>query len=212
MKRHTVVLGLTGGFGSGKTSVARMFQDLGAHAVDADKLAHEALRPGSSVYPKVARLFKGARSRHGKLDRKKIAAIVFKNPKQRRKLEALVHPYVFGRMVSEIAQARGPVMVLEIPLLFETGFDAYCHQTVVVAAGRRVTQRRLAKLGFSRAEIEARYKAQMPLKEKRKRAGFVILNSGSLEKTRQQVKKVWGQIRPSLKEKNKNAKRKNAPQ
>lgn len=199
VNKDKIVLGLTGAFGSGKSTVAKMFGDLGARVVDADKLAHEALVESSPVYKEAARIFKETKVKGRGLDRKKVAAIVFRDAGRRQKLEAIVHPFVFQRMLQEIAGSAAPVTVLEIPLLFETGFDQYCHKTVVVKAEEEAANRRLAKQGFSAGEIEARRKAQMPLEEKIERADIVIDNSGTLEETRREVENCWKTIRPALK-------------
>ncbi len=175
-----------------------MFEDLGARTIDADRLAHEALTKSSPVYPKIAKLFKEAGTAEG-LDRKKIAEIVFENPSRRKALEAIVHPYVFQRMLAEAADSSQQVMVLEVPLLFETGFDTYCRETIVVKANDQAVNERLKKQGFSPEQIEARRRAQMALEEKVKKADVLIENSGNLETTRRQVETYWKKIHAVLK-------------
>lgn len=196
-----VLVGLTGGFGCGKSTVSAMFRDLGAGVIDADKLVHEALCKGSPVYGEVARLFRKDRLDSGReLDHKKIASIIFKDARQRKKLEAITHRYVFQRILGESGEAREKVIILEIPLLFETGFDQYCHWTVAVWAPEAVNTRRLVKKGFLLNDIRARRKAQFSAREKMKRADIIIKNSGTLAATRRQVEKVWGKITLTRKE------------
>src|SRR3990167_8668852 len=145
-----VVIGLTGGFGSGKSTVAHLFEELGAFTIDADKLAHEALRKDSPVFPQVAALFKDAvKKSTQEIDRKKIAEIVFKDTAKRKRLEAIIHPYVFSRIVEEAADSLPTVVVIEVPLLFETGFDQFCHLTVVVKAPDAAVNQRLKNKGFT---------------------------------------------------------------
>lgn len=195
--RKTIV-GLTGGFGSGKSTVAHFFEELGAFVVDSDMLAHEALMKGSPAYDKILSLFKGKdiAGSKGDLDRKKIADLVFKDPSGRKKLEEIIHPYVFERIAEEVGDAEEDIAVVEIPLLFETGFEMFCHHTVAVKAAEAVTTRRLQEKGFTAAEIAARRKAQIPLEEKLKQADIIIDNSGTFQETRREVEKVWKKLHP----------------
>lgn len=195
MSRKTIV-GLTGVFGSGKSTVSHLFEELGAAVVNADTLAHEALWKGSEVYKKVAGLFPEAeKAGAGELDRKAIAEIVFRDAKRRKELEKAVHPYVRSRIHEEIVRAEEPVVVLEIPLLFETGMNQFCDASVVVSSPAAAIQKRLKEKGFSVAQIKARLGAQMPLKEKIKRADYAVRNSGTLTETKKQVKKIWQQLK-----------------
>ena len=189
MKKR-VVVGLTGGFGTGKSTVAGMFQELGAWIVDADRIAHESLRKESPVYGEVSKLFPEAIGPED-LDRKKIAAVIFSQPEKKKKLEALVHPYVFERMEQEISEAEESVVILDVPLLFETGLDQRCDAVCVVDAPEAAVRERLKERGFTENEISARKKAQMPLEEKKRKANFVINNSHDLEQTKQDVEKIW---------------------
>ena len=189
MKKH-IVLGLTGGFGTGKSTVAGMFQELGAWIIDADRIAHEALRKESPVYAEIAKLFPDAAAA-GDLDRKKIAEVIFAQPEKKKRLEALVHPYVFERMEQEISEAEEAVLVLDVPLLFETGLNVRCDAVCVVDAPELAVAERLKLRGFTQSEIDARKKAQIPLEEKKKKANFIINNSQNLEQTKQEVEKIW---------------------
>lgn len=205
MKAQKIIVGLTGNFGTGKSTVSKIFRSLGACVIDADRIAHRALEPQSEVYPKIKRLF-GKRG----LSRKQIAEIIFRDAAKRKKLEAIVHPYVFSQMVSEMAEVREPVIVLEVPLLYETGFDQFCGITVVVKTPEADAARRLAAGGVSGDEVRRRWDAQMSQEGKISRASFVIDNSGTLEKTEQEVQSVWQKILPAHKGESKNGKRKNS--
>jgi len=189
-KQGRTLIGLTGTFGSGKSTVARLFEPLGAEVLDADRMAHEALLEGSALYPQLKARFPGAAGKDG-MDRKKLAALVFSDEQQRRALEALIHPYVFQRIAEEVADNSAPVIVLEIPLLYETGFDRSCDVCIVVNSPAEIIEKRLIEKGFSPDEIRRRQQIQIPLEEKVKRANFVIDNSGDLEGVRKQVEKIW---------------------
>ena len=199
-----MVVGLTGCFGSGKTTVAHLFEELGAFVVSADHLAHEALEKGNEPFEKLRILFREALDESGRgFDRRKLGRIVFANTEKRKKLEALVHPYVFKRIAEEIADAEERVLVLEIPLLFETGYDRYCFPNLVVKASGKEIAKRLKEKGYSEKDVRQRLAVQMPLEEKMKRADYVIDNTGSLKKTKEQVKQIWTQIDLALKGANK---------
>lgn len=183
--------------------MSHLFEELGALVLDADHMAHEALAVGSPVYSKIAALFPEALSSSPpkacgdddrKIDRKKLAGIVFKDEKRRKDLEEIIHPFVRRRMEEEIAEAEEAVVVLEIPLLFEADFGWLCDKTIVVSAPQDVIEKRLQEKGFEAQDIRARLAAQMPLKEKEKRADLVIDNSQSLKELKQQVVKIWKEI------------------
>ncbi len=198
-KTGKTLVGLTGGFGTGKSTAAHFFEELGACVVDADKLAHEALLPGSLVYSEVIRLFPEVLQPDSHLDPKKLAAIIFHDAEKRKKMESLVHPYVFTRMMEEISDASESVVILEVPLLFETGYDRFCHQVIVVNAPEPLATKRLLEKGFSNEEILARRKAQMPLEEKLKKAQIVIDNSETFQQTRRKVEEIWKKLHPASK-------------
>jgi dephospho-CoA kinase len=190
-----VIVGLTGTFGSGKSTAAHLFEELGALVVSADSVAHEALWKDSDVYKQIVALFPEVPKDENGLDRKALAKIVFQDEARRKKLEAVIHPYVRVRMEEEIADAESSVVVLEIPLLFEADFGWLCDKTVVVSAPQDVIEKRLKEKGFEEQEIRARLAAQMPLKEKESRADYVVDNSKSLKEIKLQVEKLWREFR-----------------
>lgn len=193
MKNH-LILGLTGGFGTGKSTAAGLFEELGACVIDADRLAHGALMKGSEVHGRIARIFPSAETADG-FDRKKIAEEIFKDPSKRRQLEEIIHPYVFDRMEDGIVEAEEEVVVLSVPLLFETGFNKRCDRNVVVSAPQEAVKERLKARGFSAKEIEARQNAQWPLEKKIEKADYVINNSSNLDALKREVEKVWKDLR-----------------
>ena len=192
-------MGLTGGIGSGKSTVSRMFRELGATVIDADAIVHELQAPGQPMVAELAEAFgPGILTAGGALDRKALGAIVFGDDAARLRLEAIVHPPVgaeFARRLASAIAADAPLVVLDIPLLFEgrrsgrgsgalMNFDA----TVCVWVSRDVQlERTQARDGSDLGEAERRVAAQMPIDEKRDLADYVIDNSGSLEETRAQV-------------------------
>ena len=134
----------------------------------------------------------------GKLSRKLVAAQVFSNTSKRRKLEALVHPYVYQRIRSELSKVQSGVVVLEVPLLFETGFNRLCDVTVAILAGEKQILKRLQKSGYAPHEVRARLQAQLPGREKKKRADLYILNSSSKNLLMKKTKRVWFKLKSLL--------------
>ncbi|MSR77089.1 MAG: dephospho-CoA kinase [Candidatus Omnitrophica bacterium] len=189
------IIGLTGSFGSGKSTVARGFEKLGARVIDADALACEALQVGRKEFDLVVKLLgPQALGCGGDIDRKAAAEIIFQDSVKRKALEAIIHPYVFKRMDEEISESEENVIILDVPLLFETGLDQRCDQTIVVKAPEQVILERLREKGFSKSEIYARLGAQKPLEEKVLLADFVIDNQGRSEETDKQILKVWDKL------------------
>jgi dephospho-CoA kinase len=203
------IIGLTGGFGTGKSTVAAFFRKRGAVVIDADALAHETLLkkvtrlPGHQItcYKRIVKVF-GNRilNKNREIDRKKLAAIVFADKKLLNKLNGIVHPHVIRRMKGEVKKIRradkNAVVVLDIPLLIEAGLEGLADKIVVVKAGLRQQLERCRKsLGLSEAKALARIKAQMPLRKKIRLADFVIDNSGSKERTKGEVRRIWERIR-----------------
>ena len=192
----TRVIGLTGGIGSGKSTVAKMLAEKGAVVVDADRLAREVVAPGQPAFEKIVETFgRGVLRPDGTLDRKALGEIVFRDPEARRRLEAITHPRIAERAQQELEAARSrgaPVAVYEAALLVEKGLgDAFDGLVVVTTDPKTQVDRILARDGLSREEALARIAAQLPLEEKAKAATWVIDNSGSLAETRRQVDALW---------------------
>ena len=190
--RKRLVVGLTGSFGTGKSTVSRILKNLGARKViNADQLVHEVFKRHHPIGKRIKSLFHMS----GILNRKRIAGEVFRSPVKRRRLEALIHPYVRRRMLEELKSIRDGIAILEVPLLFEAGFDRLCDVTVSVLASERTIIRRLAKRGFASEEVKKRLETQLSQSEKKKRSDFFIINSGSKKLLVQKTKSVWKKLR-----------------
>ena len=182
----------SGSFGTGKSTVSQILKNLGAQKViNADRLAHEVFRRHHPIGRKIKSLF----HINGVLSRKKVAKEAFQNPAKRRRLEALIHPYVLKRIREELKPIQSGIVILEVPLLFEAGFDRLCDVTVSVLANERAIIKRLAKRNFSAEEVRKRLKAQLSQNEKKRRSDFFILNSGSKELLIQKTKLVWKKLK-----------------
>lgn len=179
-----LTVALTGSVASGKSSVARVWRDAGVPVVEADRLAREAVEPGSEGLREVVDAFgEEVLGPDGALDRERMRAIVFDDPDARRRLEAIVHPRVRARReawLSAVREAASPVAVAEIPLLFETGMEDEFDVVVVVDASVEERIRRMrADRGIDEAGARRIMEAQMPAEEKRRRADIVIENDGT---------------------------------
>lgn len=192
-----LILGITGSFGTGKTTVARMFKDLGAQIIDADKLAKRNILPGRPAYRKIIDTFgKEVLKKDKSIDRKRLAKIVFNNRVLLKRLNNIIHPAVIGIIKNKIRLSKAKVIVLDVPLLVEAGLNKFVDRLVVVKAGqRRQLERIQNRTSLSRADILKRIRSQVPLSKKVSLADFVIDNNGSLERTRIQVKKIWSKVR-----------------
>lgn len=195
-----IVVGLTGGIGSGKSTVASFFEELGARRIDADRLAREALARGTRGWAQaVARFGRGILLPDGEIDRRGLAARIFADPEERRALEAIVHPAVreaVRQRLAEIGREEPSArVVLEVPLLFEIGMDRDCDVRVVVFVPEALQLERLvARDGLDREEALRRIRSQMPLAEKCARADWVIDNAGPLAATRAQVRDIYRRL------------------
>jgi dephospho-CoA kinase len=202
----TVVLGLTGGIGSGKSTVGAMLSEFGAVLVDADAIVHELQIPGSPMLRQLAEAFgDDILLADGALDRKALAAKVFGDEEARGRLGLIVHPPTIAEMGRRMQSARDagvPVVVLDIPLLLEgkkrgTGSGSqFPFDAIVVAWVPEEVQlaRAAERDGATRDEVLARVRAQLPIDEKREMADHVIDNSGSLAETRRQVEALWDEL------------------
>ncbi len=155
-----MIVGLTGGYGVGKSSVAQLFKNLGAEVIDADDIAHEAMKKGSPVFDPIIEMFEEALHPGGKkMDRAMIAEIVFADPKRRKELEAIIHPYVFKKIQERIAASERRVILVEVPLLFEAGFEVLCDKVVVVTCNSTVKMKRFKGKRITEQEVRARERA-----------------------------------------------------
>jgi len=187
-----LIVGLTGGFGVGKSSVAQRFKNLGAEVIDADQIAHDAMKKGSPVFDPIVELFEEALHPGGKkMDRERIAEIVFNDPKKRKELEAIIHPYVYEKIKEKIEASGRPVILVEVPLLFEAGFETLCDKVVVVTCNATVKMKRLKRKKFTEQEVRARERAQMAEPLKAQKGNFLIDNSKSIYQTQREIERLW---------------------
>ena len=190
-----LLVGLTGGIGSGKSTVARMLEERGAVVFDADLLAREAVEPGTPGHTAVIERF-GADvlAPGGELDREALASIVFADPSARRDLEQIVHPEV-RRLFAEGSEAyrdTDRIVVFSAPLLVESGMHTAFEILVVVSATVETQIERLMRQrGMSEASIRARIDAQAPLEDKAAVADFLVDNEGTLAELESQVERLW---------------------
>jgi dephospho-CoA kinase len=207
----TRVVGLTGGIGTGKSTVARLLAGLGAVVIDADAIVHELQAPGTPLLARIVEAF-GPEMRRpdGALDRERLGKLVFADPEARARLGALVHPAVGAEMVRRLEAARAagtPLVVLDIPLLLEgraaraadpgrarTASDLVTEVIVVYAREAQQIERQVARDGASAEHAAERVRSQLPIEEKRKLADHVIDNSGALADTERQVRELYAKL------------------
>jgi dephospho-CoA kinase len=192
-QRRPFVLCLTGSVAMGKTTAARFFAEAGVPVHDSDAVVH-ALYEGEAV-PAIERAFPGSTA-NGKVDRRKLAAMVLNDRAALGRLEAIVHPLVSASRDRFLAEQRGvPVVLFDVPLLFETGLDRGCDAVVVVSAPHEVQRRRaFERPGMTDEKFAALVAKQMPDAEKRRRADFVVDSSGDFEHTRAQVHDILRRV------------------
>jgi dephospho-CoA kinase len=193
------LIGLTGGIGTGKSRVAGFLRELGVTVIDADEATRAVQAPGTEGLRLLADAFgEEILTPEGALDRPRLAAIAFADPKARQRLNGIVHPLVRRWMAERQreAAARGdPLVVLDVPLLFETrgtdGLDA----VILVYAPEELQLKRLTELrGMDERAARERIAAQMPIDEKRRLASHVILNTGSLDELRAEAERTWAEV------------------
>ncbi|MHB8719446.1 MAG: dephospho-CoA kinase [Candidatus Dormibacteria bacterium] len=193
------LVGLTGGIATGKSTVAAMLASHGAAIVDADALAREVVEPGEPAFGEIVATFGPAVvDASGRLDRPRLAAIVFSDPELRARLDAITHPRIADLMSERIdaALARGAALVVaDVPLLFENHREAMFEGTLLVYAPQSEQARRLQERdGLDAAAIRSRLDAQMPIEVKRHLATWVIDNSGSKAATSAAVRAWWSAV------------------
>ena len=191
MKRY--VVGLTGGIGSGKSAVARLFAERGADIVDTDAIAHELTAPGGAAIPPIeARFGRTAIAADGALDRTAMRTRVFSDVAARRQLEAILHPLIRARSEQLLTQAKGPYAVLVVPLLVEAGLDRARYRRILVVDCPEEVQiaRVMARSGLAAAEVRAIMATQASRTERLSQADDVVDNGGALEHLAPQVERL----------------------
>lgn len=199
MARGLKVLGLTGGIGSGKSTVARMISELGVPVLDADQLAREVVEPGQPALAEVAAAWPQAIGPDGKVDRKRLGDIVFADPTQRVRLEAITHPRIQAladERLAELASKGHALAIYEASLLVESGrYKEFDGLVVVTAAPETQLERLLARGDLTEAAAQARIDAQLPLLAKVRVATHLVDNDGELAATREQVERLVASLR-----------------
>lgn len=199
MKRQTKVFGLTGNIGTGKSTVSWMFGELGIPVIDADEIAHDVIQPKSAAW-------KAIFERYGKtvlladevIDRKSLARIVFQDEKERRFLESVIHPHIkeeIEHQIARLAKDGKPFVIVEVPLLFEVGWEKDFDAVIVVRCNEeQEIERCKQKFGFDREETLLRLRAQYPIERKANGAHAIIDNDGALEETKVQVGRLYQEM------------------
>lgn len=189
-------LGLTGGIASGKTTVLKMFKELGCKTLDCDKIAREAVLPRTPGLKEIVKIFgKKILKKNGSLNRSKLGRLIFKNPKKRKLLEKIIHPKVIQMLQKKIPARSSRPLVIEIPLLFEANLQNLIDKTIVVWAPKKLqVQRLIQRSGINQMEANLRILSQWPLSKKKELSDFLIDNSGTILNTKKQVKKCLTKI------------------
>ncbi len=190
------VIGLTGGIGSGKSTVAWFMAELGAVVIDADKVGHEAFKPDTGLWREVVAAFgRQILNSTGDIDRKKLGELVFSNPGSLARLNQIMHPRMYDMVKAQIEEYRRQgvdVVVLEAPLLLEAGWTSLVDEVWVTAAPESTVLKRLQeKGGLSQDESLARIRSQLPAEERIKQADVVIDTDCRLDELRAKVRELW---------------------
>ena len=193
---RVLVIGLTGGIGTGKSAVTRALASLGASVIDADIVGHEAYRPHQGIWQEVVQAFgEGILQPDGEVDRKALGAIVFSQPGARATLNGIMHPWMakeIERRIDRMRQHGVEVVVLEAALLIEAGWQRLVDELWVTTAGEEEAVERVSRRsGLSEEQVRGRMATQMPVAEKIEQADVVIDNSGSLEDLQLRVTQEW---------------------
>lgn len=195
-----IVIGLTGGLASGKTSIARMFAGLGAKILDADLIAHRALYKNTISYQQVVKKFsKRILNADGSINRRKLAFLAFSSDKNQRQLCSIIHPWVFEYIRKKIKKFKkdktAKVIIIEAVLLIESGFYKDMDQIMLVksTAGQQI-ERAVLNRKMTKLQVKRRMNFQLSFAQKRKYADYIINNGGTLKDTGKSVKKIWESI------------------
>ncbi len=193
------VIGLTGGIGTGKSTVAGFMAELGAAVIEADSIGHQLYRPGTPTWRGVVEAFgRDILTPDGSIDRARLGDIVFHDDKARRRLNRLTHPAIkqeIRKLIKRYRQEGKRAVLLEVPLLLEAGWASLVDEVWVTTASEATVLRRLTgRGGLSRSEAEARIRVQLPAAERPRRADVVIDTDCSLDELRAKVKALWRNV------------------
>ncbi len=200
-ENELIIAGLTGGIASGKSTVAGFLREAGARVIDADQIAREVVRRGTPAYDEIVAAFgQQILLPGGEIDRDRLGDIIFNDAAEKKRLDAIVHPRVFERAAQMIAaigeRVPDAVVILDIPLLMETGMQADLAEVIVVYVPETIQLERLMnREAIDKPAALARIRSQMPIEEKRRRATLVIDNSGSLTTSRKQAYAAYKRLK-----------------
>lgn len=187
------VIGLTGGIASGKSTVSYYLMTHGYEVIDADDISRHALEPGTEAFKQVIHHFPVLKENH--IDRKKLAHIIFHDSHEKEVLENILHPYIKQVIIHRINQSKSPLVFIDVPLLFEVGWDDLCDATIVVSCTKETQiQRVLQRDHCTYEEALARIKNQMSLEEKEKRADFIIHNETNYYDLEKEILRVLREV------------------
>lgn len=191
-----IVIGLTGGIGTGKSEVARIFQELGAVLINADQIGHQAYTPHSEIWQEVVKAFgEEILQPNGEIDRKKLGSIVFADPDQLTRLNQIMHPRMarmVAQQVQELREQGADVVVVEAALLFEAGWDSLVGEVWSTESPENLVIKRLqSRSGLSQEEAKKRIDSQMSAEERKSRSQVVVDNSGDLIELERVVRSIW---------------------
>ena len=189
-----ILIGLTGGIGSGKSTVSARLAELGARVIDADAITRELQEPGSEVFAAIVDRFgEGVVAEDGTLDRPALAAVVFADPEELKALNGIVHPAVGVEIAERLAEAAGTddVVILDVPLLVESGRDDMAATVVVDLDPEEAVRRLVEHRGFTEEDARARIRRQASREDRLAKADRVLDNAGTVEELRAQVDALW---------------------
>ncbi len=194
-----LIIGLTGGIGTGKTEVTHVLRELGAVVIESDKVAHSSYEPGTEAHRLIVNCFgEGILSKSGHIDRKSLGKIVFSDPIRRLELERIVWPatrLLTLTLLKEEENRGTEIVVVEVPKLFESGWDKLADAVWTVESPTGDISKRVEdRSGLSKSEVDARVAAQLTREQRVNQADVVIVNDGTLEDLRDQISKLWESI------------------
>ena len=188
-----MLIGLTGNYGMGKTFVLSVFKEIGVIVLDSDDIVNHLLQDKRVIFSVKKILGNRVEMENGSLDKSEIANIIFNNNELKDKLEVLLHPMVFGEMEGALRRIKGKrrLVIVEVPLLFEGGYQQRFDRTITVFTTQKEALARLMKIGVSRSSAMKRLRTQLPIQTKKKAADYLIDNTGTKQRTRKQVKNIY---------------------
>ena len=188
-------IALTGSPGSGKTTVSEMFKALGAKVINADKICHNLFTPCQKSYHEIVNYFgKECLNTDKTLNTSYLRQRLISSKKDKQILETILHPRIYAKIMEILNQLKEKLVIIEIPLLFEVGWESDFDKVIVVYASKERCLGRLQKKGLSREEAEKIFALQWPIEKKINKAHFIINNNGDLNTTEKEVKEIWKKL------------------